>query len=430
MQLKKTYIIISLLLTTQSPCLWATNGYLAHGFGTKSKALAGAGVALPLEGLSAGTNPALMVGVGNRFEMGLSIFSPRRSYTADDNGSSVPPPLGPATITPGTYDSDKEYFPIPYITYNKLLNEYSSIGVAISGNGGMNTEYPTTVFAPFNNPYGQASSPTGVDLAQIFMGIPYAYKINAQHTIGIMPIVAVQWFKAYGLAPFSPFSNAPESLTNNGYDYSYGGGLRVGWFGELTEQFSVGASYQSRLYMSAFDDYKGLFAEQGDFDTPPTFTIGTAFKATPELTFLLDWQRIEFSDVAAISNASDLTFTFGDTLLGTDNGLGFGWKDTDVIKFGVQWEYNEDWTLRAGYSHATSVIPSTQALFNILAPATISQHITFGFSHLLDKQNELNLSFMYAPEKTINGTNPNTGTQTGSIQLQEYELELGWSLRF
>ena len=36
----------------------ATNGYFAHGYSIKNKALAGAGVALPLDSLSASTNPA------------------------------------------------------------------------------------------------------------------------------------------------------------------------------------------------------------------------------------------------------------------------------------------------------------------------------------------------------------------------------------
>jgi long-chain fatty acid transport protein len=36
----------------------ATNGYFAHGYSIKNKALAGAGTALPLDSLAASTNPA------------------------------------------------------------------------------------------------------------------------------------------------------------------------------------------------------------------------------------------------------------------------------------------------------------------------------------------------------------------------------------
>ena len=50
-------------LGVMSP-VFATNGYFAHGYGTKNKALAGAGVALPQDAMIAATNPAGMVWVG------------------------------------------------------------------------------------------------------------------------------------------------------------------------------------------------------------------------------------------------------------------------------------------------------------------------------------------------------------------------------
>ena len=56
--------------------VFATNGYFAHGYGTKNKALAGAGVALPQDAMIAATNPAGMVWVGERLDVGLAIFSP------------------------------------------------------------------------------------------------------------------------------------------------------------------------------------------------------------------------------------------------------------------------------------------------------------------------------------------------------------------
>ena len=35
----------------------ATNGYFSHGYGVKSQAIAGVGIALPQDGLTAATNP-------------------------------------------------------------------------------------------------------------------------------------------------------------------------------------------------------------------------------------------------------------------------------------------------------------------------------------------------------------------------------------
>ena len=61
-----------------------------------------------------------------------------------------------------------------------------------------------------------------------------------------MPNGAVQRFEAKGLPPFRDFSVAPDKLSNNGYDYSWGYGVRVGWIGQLTKRLAAGASAQSR----------------------------------------------------------------------------------------------------------------------------------------------------------------------------------------
>ncbi len=220
-------------------------------------------------------------------------------------------------MPPGTYDSRNDYFLIPHFGWNKQIDEVSSIGVLVGANGGMNTEYGSAVWRNFNNGSNIATSPTGVDFSQLFLGVPYARRLNEQHTVGIMPIVAVQRFKAEGLEPFQGLSTDSTKVTNNGHDYSWGYGIRVGWLGQLTDRLALGASAQSRLYMTEFDDYAGLFAEQGDFDVPPTVTAGLSFKATPEVTLILDWQRIFYSDVNALSNPNDAP-------VGPGNLLGFG----------------------------------------------------------------------------------------------------------
>ncbi len=424
-------VVVSFLCFSQFS--YATNGYWSHGYGPKSKAMGGACVAMALGAMCTASNPGSLVIVGNKVEAGLSLFSPLRTVTANDDISPIGPPNGPGSIPAGSYESENDYFLIPHFAMNYLINPDLSFGITFGANGGMNTEYSAPLFQNFANPaYPETlpTSPTGIDLMQAFMGFPISYKINQQHSIGIAPIFSIQRFKAEGLQPFSTFSKHPEHVTNNGYDMSYGGGVRIGWLWQVTDQFNFGASYQSRLWMSEFDDYKGLFAEEGDFDVPPNYDIGFSFKATPKVTFAFNYQRIEFGDVNAISNAADLIFYPGQTLLGSDEGLGFGWDDMDIYKFGLQWEYNNDWTFRAGYSHASTTFPATQALFNTLAPAVVKRHITGGFSRRIDKNHEISVAVWYAPSETVYGQNPNTGPQTGSMEMKQWELEIGWGMRF
>ena len=405
------------------PVAHATNGYSPTGFGTANKGLAGAGVALPQDALAGATNPAGMVHLGDRIDGGLAFFSPDRGFTADNNASGGP------SVPPGNFDSRLDLFLIPHFGWNHQIDQNRSIGVLVGANGGLNTDYDTDVWRNFNNPAGTATSPTGVDFAQLFLGVPYAHKLNERHAIGIMPILAVQRFRAEGLEPFQGLSVDPTKVTNNGYDYSWGYGLRIGWLGQVSDRLSLGTSAQSRLYMTEFDDYSGLFAEQGDFDVPPTVTAGLAFEVTPDVTLVADWQRIFFSEVDSLSNPNDIALA-PSTFLGADDGLGFGWQDIDIFKLGVQWQYSPKLTLRAGVSHADQLFDNGQALFNVLAPATIRTHASLGFTYRLMKDNAISMAYTRAFEETISGQSPLTGSQTGSVRMDQHELEVSWSWLF
>jgi long-chain fatty acid transport protein len=272
--------------------------------------------------------------------------------------------------------------------------------------------------------YFQASEPTGINMMQLFMGVSYGRLINEQHSLAIMPILAVQTFKAEGLEPFRGVSETPDKVTNNGTDVSWGGGARIGWLWKANEQLNIGASYQTKLWMSKFDEYKGLFADQGNFDIPPILDLGLAYSFTPNWTASFNYQYIWYEEVDSLSNPHDLFMQPG--MLGSDDGLGFGWQNQNVYKFGVSWKYSPDMTFRAGYSYADQVVPDGQALFNVLAPAVVQDHYTLGFSKILASNNEIHLSVMYAPEKKVHGTNPNTGPQTGNIYMSQWDVELGW----
>jgi long-chain fatty acid transport protein len=405
----------------------ATNGYSPTGFGAANKGLAGAGVAFPQDTLAGATNPAGMVDVGNRIDIGIGLFNPNRGFTADDNAAAPPPPPG---VPAGTYESRNDWFPVPHAGWNRRLDARRSIGVLLGANGGMNTEYGTDVWRNFNSGENIASSPTGVDLAQLFVGVPYAFKVGDRHAFGIMPIVAAQRFKAEGLQPFQALSANPTKVSNNGYDYSWGYGIRVGWLGQLSDDLALGVSAQSRLHMTEFDDYAGLFAEQGDFDVPPTVAAGIRYDVTPAVTVVADWQRIFYSEVAALNNSNDLVLAPPDNLLGADQGLGFGWGDIDIFKLGVQWQYRPGLVLRAGVSHADQLFANGESLFNVLAPATVRTHASLGLSYEMDG-GTLSLAYTRAFDEKIEGQNPNfTGPQTGSVQMDQHELEVSWAWTF
>ncbi len=430
----------------------ATNGYFTHGVSTLEKGLAGAGVAYSQDTLAAANNPAGMVWQGARYDVGAALFAPMREYSSEGGPSApVGTPCGaacPFSIGDGdqSIDSDNEAFLIPQFGYNWVLDSDSTIGISVYGNGGMNTEYDggvallgpagTTVELP--GTFGDGTA--GVDLAQLFISTTYARKISAVTSWGISGIVAYQRFEGKGLANFGGFSTDPSNLSNNDHDTSTGIGIRLGFQTELAPGIRFGAAYQPEIDMSEFDDYAGLFAEEGDFDIPSNLTLGFAFDIKGHGTLVVDLQQINYEDVPAVSNpianlipangmcAPGPGGGTGDGCLGGDDGAGFGWEDMQVLKLGYQWQ-DGDMTWRVGYSTGDQPIPSDEVVFNILAPGVIEEHITFGFTRQLDADSALNFAAMYAPSNSVDGSNTFDPAQEIELEMDQYELALTYNRR-
>ena len=399
----------------------ATNGYFAHGYGTHYNGMAGAGAALSLNTMAPATNPASLAFLGKRIDLGLALFNPNRSYSVTGNPSGFPGTFG---LTPGSFESGSTTFFIPSLGANFEVGESGAFGIALYGNGGMNTDWPNEVYY---------AGPAGVNLSQMFVAPTFAVKLGEKHGLGLTAIGAVQWFEGRGVGSFAPFSTNPAALSDNGKSYSYGGGFRVGYLGNLSPYFSVGASYQTKIWMSKFDDYAGLFAEQGGFDIPANWVIGIAIKPTENLDIALDVQQELYSDIASIANPLLPALGacgMGDpsSCLGADQGSGFGWRDMTTVKAGVQLRTGNGWAWRAGYSYGEEPIPESEMLFNILAPGVIEQHITAGFSKAFGTQ-EVSFALMRAFDKKINGPNPldAPNQQTIELQMDQWEFEISWA---
>lgn len=407
----------------------ATNGYFPHGYGMKNKAMGGASIALAHDAFGGANNPASMAFVDDRFDAGMDWFNPVRS--AERTGAAVP-------SLNGRVDSDSEHFFIPEIGVVRRLNAQLSFGVTLYGNGGMNTDYPQGNFdcggGPANILCG--SGRLGVDLMQLIVAPTVAYKPHPQHAIGISALFGYQRFKIQGVqafdnAPgFPPFTGAPGSVTNRGYDSSTGLGARVGYQGQFGIT-SFGAAYAPRMRMKAFDKYKGLFAEQGDFDIPSHYGIGIAVSAAPSWTFALDYARINYNEIASVGNPSTNMAP-----LGAANGPGFGWQNIDVFKFGVAWRPTGALTLRAGYNRGDNPILARDVTFNILAPGVMQDHYTAGFTYAVGPNTEVNMSYMRAPRRSVQGAslfNAFVGPgAAGSekIEMHQNQLGIGFSSRF
>ena len=476
--LNKNKLISALMVSGMfvTPVAQATNGYFAHGYSTKEKGLAGAGVAYSQDSLAAATNPAGMAFVGERMDLGVALFSPSdRGYTVTDPDGFLPlapdgtpasafcaPTLAlggcqvPFSVNAGSVTSENDIFLIPSFGYNWVLDASSTMGVSVYGNGGMDTEYKggsaatlnSNTFTFDNNLQGAfGHGDVGINLSQLFFNFSYAYKLDAKRAVGASIILAAQRFRSFGLEGFGGFSNDSSSLGGNRNSDSTGFGFKLGYQGEVAPDLTFGFSYQSEISMSEFDEYKGLFAEGGDFDIPSTYTLGLAYDLGQNGKVVLDVQRINYTDVAAVSNPiSNFTSPPGNCIdplnanvysvpaggpgcLGGSDGAGFGWEDMTIVKLGYEIQSDGN-TYRFGYSKTNQPVPESEALFNILAPAVVEQHFTFGMTMPVDKTQEFNLAVMYAPNQSVSGTNPFDGVTQIEIEMEQKEIQVGWAWKY
>lgn len=440
-------VAIAVAGMSQAP-VYATNGMLMPGYGFRAIGMGGVGIAYGRDSLSVAANPANAVNTGMRGDMGFSIFNAERHAAVGEDAGQVSP-YG----FNGSVESDNKYFIMPEMGFTMPLTERLYVGMAFVPNGGGNTTYNENFFSYRATPtanleYPNRNKTLGVDLMQLVAPVTLAYKVNDDHAVGASLVLAAQRFRAYGLEAFPQFGTTvlpgalvtdPDHLTGLGYDYSYGAGVRLGWQGEfMDDKLTLGLTYASRTYMTKFDKYRGLFAEQGDFDIPENYGIGIAIKPAKGLTIAADIVRVNYSDIAAIGNRGpgsplDLNGIPSNTdptaLLGMDNGMGFGWTNQTIYKLGVNYGLNERWQIRAGYNYGKSPIPDDQLTFSTLAPATTEQHYTVGFTYKPNEMLEVTGAYMYAPPHSQQAIDQNIlgGVEIGMHQNM-FALSLGWVL--
>ncbi len=411
----------------------ATNGMFLIGNGNKAKGMGGAGIAVQADSLSAATNPALIAGMANRFDIGVDIFKPdveaqlgsvSSSSTAQINGMGI--------------DS---VFILPSMGGTYQLSETTTLGLSVVPVGGGGTKYNTNFFEAARGSQGNINSQLGVDLVIGEIVPTIAYRVNKINSFGASLIIGISRFSAYGLNLFSTFtpSNTPDKLTNQGRDWVFGTGIRVGWLGDFGK-VKVGVEYTSKVWMQTFKKYTELFAENGSMDIPANAGLGISYQATPDLLLALDISRTFYNDVKSIANtgpnlAGDPAGSLGsnDRQLGLSNGLGFGWGGRNVYKVGAEYTINEKWIARAGWDYSESPInENTQIIFNLVAPATVQNHLTLGGTYNLSTDMAVNASYIHAYRYEQSGPTyiSDDGSNLGRLSMSQDTVGVSFSMKY
>ena len=433
---------ITLALALVTPCVaQATNGMFMIGHGTKIQSMGGVSVGGTVDALSGAQNPATIAVFDQlQADVSMDIFMPNAFGTLEYDVSNA---------QPIALKSQADMFAMPAMAGAMKFKKKIYVGFSAVPAGGGGTRYDTNIYNYINNPEDPNVDKTlGVMLMIMQMNPTVAYKINKHHAVGGSLVIGVQSFRAYGLDYFSNFTQTfvdsggtqdPAGLTNNGNDFSQGAGMRLGWLGTFFDKkLTVGVAGTTKVYMSKFNHYRDLFAENGDFDTPANFGVGFSYKPIDALTVALDVTETLYEGVKAVSNRGAQPNAGGapyfvdeeTNALGKDEGMGFGWENQTVYKLGLAWKADDQWTLRGGWNYGKSPIPEETGavLFNILAPAVVQHHITMGASYQAARNHEINIGYVHGFEFKQNG--PTYLGEVGQIGMSIDTVSMGYSFKF
>jgi len=399
---------------------FAAEGIELIGYGARQKALAGADIADSRDAMSMAVNPAGILGLGSELQAGVTLLLPDRGYDAISY-DPIHHPL--VVLAPGHVASGQPGFPVPNGGYFRQIDADSAWGVVLYGNGGINTtygwnSYKPPIYAPalsVPSPFGTLVAPgpvvspswggpfgggaAGIDLRQSFFSLDYARRFGPV-TIGVAPTIAVQMLNIQGLKTLSVYSSDPSHFTDDAYDWSFGGGVRVGLEYEAFPGLRLGLSGATPMFSTRFGKYGGAIANHGELDVPAHINAGLAYDPLPDLTLMGGWKHIFYHAVHAYG-APSFPITYGS--LGSGGGPGFGWRDTDMASFGLEWRAFKPVTLRLGYAYSTPMIGGQDVTLNVLAPAISRHHISGGFKYEMDKNQSFDFATVYAFKQTLSG---------------------------
>jgi long-chain fatty acid transport protein len=177
-------------------------------------------------------------------------------------------------------------------------------------------------------------------------------------------------------------------------------------------------------------NFNGAVGQPGvyemELDFPQMAAFGIAVHPFQGLAMDVDVKWINWSDThdkVAFTGPSSSFDTNGDGL-GDAAGtmLDFSWDDQTVLAVGIQYAPSQDLVFMAGYNYAQAPIDESDVFSNLILPAVVEQHMTFGAHYFLGPHWGLGCAVMFAPEKELTGEND---VPAGFQQLTPFEADSG-----
>lgn len=324
-------------------------------------------------------NPAGMTYLkGTNINVGVHLLAPSASLT--DTGSSVPfgQPLG----GDGGNPYDLTALPNFHVSH-ELLENRIWVGLAFSAPFGLGNEYDEGYFGRFDS--------TETELKTLDFQPSVAYRLNDQLSIG--GGLNIQYADADLKRVVNPFGTGEFLSVLEGDDISFG--FNAGLMYQPLETTRIGLHYRSRVDHTLEGETSTqtlsgtTFGTQTDasaaLDLPDIAQIGLNHKLNDKVTLLgsATWFGWDSFDEIRVLNES------GTAISVTPQNYQATW----AFAVGAEYEYDDKWTLRAGYQFDET--PTTDEFRTTLTPDGDRNWLSAGATYDINEKFSLDMAATY-----------------------------------
>jgi long-chain fatty acid transport protein len=405
-------------------CLsWSTRatgqGVVVPSAGPINSSMAGASVASPIEFGSSYWNPATISGLDRpEFLIGSSLTIPSIHFGTSFAGSS-----GVSRSNSGVAAN------LATGAAFRLSDDSPwTFGIGIFGlvGGGVNFAGSNSqpLLTPRNPPQTFGVGPIYSTLSTLEITPIGSYQVLDNLAVAFGPIItstaagfnpaffAPNPRDQYGLASFPGATNSRPF---------WGGGFQFGLFSNFNKNWNFGFSYKSPIWQERWSynssspngsaRYIGVQAA-----IPEIISWGVAYKGFDRTLIDVDLRYFDYKDSAL----------FGQSI---QNG-GLAWQSVFAVATGVQYQFSDALTLRAGYLYNTNPIKSDTTLFNVQAPGIITNTLSFGGSYKLTADITASAAYVHGFRNSITGATEQLPNASTRLDAQTDSLVFGLNIQF
>jgi hypothetical protein len=252
----------------------------------------------------------------------------------------------------------------------------------------------------------------------------YSQRVGEHGQWTLAAVLAYQRFASGDLGALQQNYFEPSSLQPG--EVSYGRGVRMDFSDALTDNLRWNFGYQSRVNMDAFSNFRGVFADPGDFDIPASASAALRIGTASPLSFSIGVERVMYSEIRPFTSAS-LPRRFL-AVLGDGSNPVFAWRDLTVYSVGGSWRDDTFGELALRYSTREQPSPTSHLLQRLLTDEQSNYGVELSYAKNAGAS-RVEFSASYSPFQYVLGA-PTSYSVRHDNGRNQVEFEARWSVAF